>query len=107
MRRRGISTAIHAVAAAIVVAVKTGIPSTIVRLWSASDSPAFWSGRQRRLAIVELSPIKLVTFLHDWQFARLRRQWSRMQVRMLKGVDRIDASLPVEPQEFSEEGNST
>lgn len=78
-----------------------------MRLWSASDSTAFWSGRERRLAIVEFSPIKLVAFLHDWQLARLRRQWGRVQVRVLKGVDGIDAPLPVEPQEFSEEGNST
>lgn len=108
MRGRGVSTAVHAVAAAInIVAVKTGVSSTIMRLRSASNSPALGSRRKCRLTVVELSSVELVTFLHNRQFARLRRQWSRVQVGMLKCVDRIDAPFPVEPHEFSEEGNST
>lgn len=104
---RGITTPVHAVAATVIIAVKAGVSSTVMRLRSASDRATFWSGRKRRLTIVKLSPIELVTFFHDGQLARLRRQWGRVQVWMLKGVDRVDAPLPVEPQEFSEEGNST
>lgn len=108
VRGRGVSTAIHAVAAAInIVAVKTGVSSAVMRLRSASNSSALRGGRKCRLTVMELSSVELVTFLHDRQFARLRRQWGRVQVRMLKCVDRIDAPLPIEPHEFSEEGNST
>lgn len=66
VRGRRVSSAVHAVAAAInIVAVKTRVSSAIMRLRSASNSAALWSRRKCRLTVVELSPIELVTFLHD------------------------------------------
>ncbi len=72
-----------------------------------ADGATFRRRRKRSSPIVKLPPVELVAFFKGGEVVGFCWVGGGAEVRVLEGVDGIDAASPVEFKEFSEKGDGT